>query len=213
MATPTAPGTTILLIRHGTTPTTGAVLPGRAAGLSLSEAGRAQAELLAERLSGLSLAAIYTSPLERARQTAAPTAARAGLEPVVDPGLLECDVGDWTGELLADLARRPEWTQVQRSPSTFRFPGGESFVELQARVGATLDRIRTEHAGQVVACFSHADPIRAGLVHALGSGVDAMQRLVVSTGSISAIAYPADGAPVVLTVNSVQGALPDLTTR
>ena len=94
---PTPSSTLLLLVRHGETPTTGMVLPGRAAGLHLSERGRAQAERVAERLAGLPVRALYTSPLERACETAEPTAASTGLEVHREPGLLECDFGDWTG--------------------------------------------------------------------------------------------------------------------
>jgi broad specificity phosphatase PhoE len=110
--------TTVLFVRHGTTATTGAVLPGRAPGLHLSERGIEQAAALAERLKELSRkpAALYVSPLERARETAAPIAAAFKLRPVVDKGLLECDFGLWTGKRLATLARRPEWRAGQHVP-------------------------------------------------------------------------------------------------
>jgi probable phosphoglycerate mutase len=201
------PSTLVLLVRHGTTPTTGRVLPGRAPGLHLSDAGRREAEKVAERLAGLSLAAIYTSPLERARETAAPTAAATGLPPIEEPGLLECDTGEWTGESLTTLARRTEWRAVHASPSTFRFPGGESFAELEARTVAALDRIRTAHAGQAVACFSHADPIQAALTFALGAPLESFHRVAVSPGSISAIRYTVGAPPLVVAINSLHGPL------
>lgn len=204
------PGTLILLVRHGTTPTTGQVLPGRAPGLHLSEAGLHQAANVADRLAGLRLAAVYTSPLERARETAAPTAAATGLAAFEEPGLLECDFGAWTGESLAALNRRKEWRTVLSSPSTFRFPEGESLAEVQARVVSTLDRLRVAHPGGVVACFSHADPIRAALTFAMGSHLDSFHRITVSPGSISAIRFPADAPPMVLTVNSLHGPLAEL---
>lgn len=195
----------VLLVRHGQTPTTGKLLPGRAPGLHLSDAGRAQAETVAERLEPVGLAAVYTSPLERARETAEPTERRTGLTAVVEPALLECDFGDWTGQELTALSRLKQWRTVQTAPSTFRFPGGESFVELQVRMIALMERLRREHAGHTVACFSHADPIKALLTHAVGTHLDHFQRIDVATGSISAIDWPARGAPVVRTVNSVQG--------
>ncbi|MCA0296325.1 MAG: histidine phosphatase family protein [Actinobacteria bacterium] len=207
MASRRPPGTLVLLVRHGTTPTTGTVLPGRAPGLHLSDVGRREAEQVAERLSGLPLAAVYTSPLERARETAEPTAAATGLTPVEEPGLLECDTGEWTGLSLASLARRAEWRAVHASPSTFRFPGGESFAELEARTVAALDRIRTAHPGKVVACFSHADPIQAALTFALGAPLESFHRVAVTPGSISAIRYPVGAPPVVFAINSRHGPL------
>ncbi|WP_188534238.1 MSMEG_4193 family putative phosphomutase [Kocuria dechangensis] len=202
--------TLVLLVRHGETPTTGKVLPGRAPGLHLSEHGRGQAERVAERLAGVAVDAIHTSPLERTRETAEPTEARTGREAVVDPGLLECDFGEWTGEEISRLSRLKAWSTVQRAPSTFRFPGGESFTEMQARVVGAVDRARTAHEGGVVVCFSHADPIKAVLAHALGTHLDLFQRIVVSPCSVSAISYAPGQAPVVLTVNSTDEPLTGL---
>jgi probable phosphoglycerate mutase len=103
----------------------------------------------------------------------------------------------------------PEWTTVQRSPSTFRFPNGESFLEMQTRIVSTLDQLRTAHPGGVIVCVSHADPIKAAVAHAMGTHIDLFQRIVISTCSISAIAYSV-GGPIVLTVNSTGGSLREL---
>jgi probable phosphoglycerate mutase len=105
--------------------------------------------------------------------------------------------------------RRPEWATVQRAPSTFRFPDGESFTEMQARMVGALERIRRAHPGGVVVCVSHADPIKAAVAHALGTHLDLFQRIVVSTCSVTAISYSAWG-PTVLTVNSTGGTLAEL---
>lgn len=202
--------TLLLLVRHGVTPTTGQVLPGRAAGLHLSDQGVAQAERVARRLAALPLAAVHTSPLERTRETAAPTAAHHRLDPVEDAGLLECDFGDWTGARLSELARLPEWETVQKRPSQFTFPGGESFRAMQERIVAALEAIRDAHRGQVVACFSHADPIKTALAHALGTPLDAFQRIWVSPASVSALVYAPDGTVGVLAMNTTTGSLRDL---
>ena len=202
--------TVVLLVRHGQTPTTGKVLPGRASGLHLADAGREQAGRAAQRIAELSkVDAIYASPLERARETAAPIAAARGLKVQIDKGLLECDFGDWTGAELKTLMKLPEWGTVQRAPSTFRFPNGESFTEMQTRMVSAVDRLRMRHPGGTIVCVSHADPIKAAVAHAMGSHIDLFQRIVISTCSISAIAYGM-GAPVVLTVNSTGGSLADL---
>lgn len=211
MATRKRPRSTlVLLVRHGETPTTGKVLPGRAPGLHLSDHGRAQAEQVAERLAGVPVDAVLTSPLERTRETAQPTEARTGRTAVVDPGLLECDFGEWTGAELSRLSRLSAWSAVQRAPSTFRFPGGESFPEMQARMVAAVDRARAAHEGGVVVCFSHADPIKAALAHALGTHLDLFQRIVVSPCSVSAISYAPGQAPAVLTLNSTHEPLSGL---
>ena len=202
--------TTVILVRHGNTPTTGKVLPGRAKGLHLSDVGRSQAEAAADRIAALKrVDAIYCSPLERARETAAPIGRRRGLKPIVERGLLECDFGDWTGAELAALMKLPEWSTVQRAPSTFRFPGGESFTEMQVRIVSALDRLRSSHPGGTVVCVSHADPIKAAVAHAVGTHLDLFQRIVISTCSISALTWTTHG-PAVLAVNSTGGPIGDL---
>lgn len=207
--TPT-PVTTILLVRHGQTSTTGKVLPGRAPGLHLADSGRAQAQLVAERLAGIEIAALYCSPLERTVETAAPIAEAFHLEPIHEDGLLECDFGEWTGGELSELYTRAEWGTIQRAPSTFRFPGGESFPEMQHRMVSTIDRLRTAHEGKTIVCVSHADPIKAVVAYALGTHLDLFQRIVVSPCSVSAIAFAPGQAPVVLTVNSASSSLSEL---
>jgi probable phosphoglycerate mutase len=205
-AAPSAPpapqATLLLLVRHGQTPTTGTVLPGRAPGLHLSDQGRAQAKRVAERLAGLPVDVIYSSPLERTRESAEPTAACTGLEVKENAGLIECDFGEWTGAALAELAGLPQWQTVQHSPSAFRFPNGESFAQMQARMVGTLEALCAAHAGGVIVCFSHADPIKAAVAHALGTHLDHFQRIVISPGSVSVISYEEGQAPVVLMVNA-----------
>lgn len=201
--------TTVLLVRHGLTPTTGKVLPGRASGLHLADAGRDQAVAAAERISPLKIDAVYTSPLERAKETAAPIAKACGLRPRVVRGLNECDFGDWTGRSLKLLMRRKEWGTVQRAPSTFTFPGGESFMGMQHRMVTTLDDLRAQHAGGTIVCVSHADTIKAAIAHALGTHLDLFQRIVVSPCSISVLSW-SGGGPVVLATNSTGRALTEL---
>ena len=198
---PPAP-TTVLLVRHGQTPTTGAVLPGRAKGLHLAEKGREQAAGVAERIATLQkIDAVYASPLERTKETAAPIGKARGLKVQLDRGLLECDFGEWTGAKLKDLAKKPEWTTVQRYPSGFRFPGGESFAEMQTRICDTLSRLCAAHPGGTVVAVSHADPIKAAVAAAVGTHLDLFQRIVISPCSVTTIAYGV-GGPMVLAVNS-----------
>ena len=202
-ATKTLPSaTTVLLVRHGQTPTTGKVLPGRAAGLHLADAGREQAERTAARIAELGgIDAVYTSPLERAKETAAPIAKACGLRTRTARGLLECDFGDWTGKQLKTLMKLPEWQTVQRAPSTFRFPRGESFTEMQTRMVTCLDTLRAAHPGGTIVCVSHADTIKAAVAHAVGTPLDLFQRIVVNPASVSTIAYTV-GGPIILSVNS-----------
>ena len=200
-----AAATTVLLVRHGHTTTTGTILPGRAPGLHLSARGLEQANDVATRLAGLTSrpAALYVSPLERTRETAAPIAKALALRATTERGLLECDFGTWTGKRLATLAKRPEWHAVQHAPSTFRFPDGESFSEMQLRMWTTLQRLATRHRGRTIVVVSHADPIKAVVTHAQGVPLDLFQRTVISTCSVSAIVF-SDSQPIVLSVNNTQ---------
>lgn len=193
----------MLLVRHGVTATTGIILPGRAPGLHLSERGVAQAQHVAERLDDLTRkpVALYVSPLERTRETAAPIARALRLRPKIDRGLLECDFGLWTGKKLNLLAKKPEWRAVQHAPSTFRFPEGESFTEMQLRMWTTLERIAAAHRNRTIVVVSHADPIKAAVTYAQGVPLDLFQRTVISTCSISAIGFTSS-TPVVLSVNN-----------
>jgi probable phosphoglycerate mutase len=200
----------VLFVRHGTTPTTGATLPGRARGLHLADSGKAQAQAVADRLAELrKIDAVYASPLERTRETAAPIAKARGLKVQVERGLVECEFGDWTGKKLKDLMKKPEWSTVQRYPSGFRFPNGESFAEMQTRITDAVAGLVRRHPGGVVVAVSHADPIKAAVAHALGTHLDLFQRIVISPCSVTAVAY-GTGGPAVLTVNHVSGSLADL---
>jgi probable phosphomutase (TIGR03848 family) len=200
--------TTILLVRHGQTPTTGRLLPGQAPGLHLSDDGKKQAEAAAARIAKLKrVTAIYASSLERARETAMPIARARDLAVRIERGLMDLDVGRWTGERLDKVSKRPEWSTVQRHPSGFRFPDGESFMEMQTRMTDALARIVERHRGGVVVAVSHADPIKAALAHALGMHLDLFQRLNVAPGSITTIVYTG-GPPMVLGMNSLGDGVP-----
>ena len=197
----------VLLVRHGLTPTTGIKLPGRAPGLHLSDAGRRQAEAAAERIGKVArIAAVYCSPITRARETAQPIGRAVKRALRIERDLADLDIGEWTGMSLKQAARRPEWETVQRNPSSFRFPGGESFPEMQTRMTSALGRIVARHPGQIVVAVSHADPIKAAVAQALGTPLDLFQRIMIAPSSITVVAYRR-GGPSVLTVNSLSGDL------
>ena len=196
--------TVVCLVRHGTTATTGKVLPGRARGLHLSEQGRKEAIKAGEALSEMTVSAVYASPLERTRETAQAISERVGKPVITERGLIECDFGGWTGETLAQLRKLPEWQTVQRWPSGFRFPGGESFVELQSRLSDTVARICGAHPGEVVVAVSHADCIKVVLAGVLGVPLDLFQRIVVAPCSISTVVY-GSGGPAVLAMGVAGG--------
>lgn len=193
-----------LLVRHGRTPTTGKVLPGRAPGLHLSDEGRGQAQAAAERIAALAKApvAVYASPLERAVETAKPIASKLGLRVRIDKGLLECDFGDWTGKSLRVLAKKQEWRTVQLLPGSFRFPDGESFVEMQNRMVEAIDRLADRHRGGSFVAVSHADPIKAAVAATGGVPLDLFQRLVISPCSVTALVRGASSNHVLCVNNT-----------
>lgn len=193
--------TTLLLIRHGHTDVAGRRLTGHQRGVHLNERGLAEAARLVERLDGVPVDAIWVSPLERCRETARPLARARGIALRTHRGLLETDYGDWTGRSLAQLRRTRAWREVINTPSTFRFPGGESFLEVQTRVVDAAVEIAAEHPHGVVAAVSHADPLRLLLLHAAGMPLDHLQRLSVETASISVIALGQGVTPRMLKVN------------
>jgi probable phosphomutase (TIGR03848 family) len=188
---------TVILARHGrTTANATGVLAGRSKGVDLDEHGVEQARAAAERLAGLPVAAIVTSPLERCRQTARElnAAQQTRLRVSTDRGLLECDYGEWTGRELKTLAKEPMWRTVQSHPSAAEFPGGESMAAMAARAVATVRRwdarVEAEHGPDAVwVAVSHGDVIKAVLADALGMHLDAFQRIVVDPASLSVVRY------------------------
>jgi len=180
----------LLLIRHGENDfvKTGK-LAGHLAGVHLNERGQKQAQALGEALKHVPLKAIYSSPLERAMETAEPIATTHQLEIVQEPSLMDANVGSWQGKSLKVLRLTNAWKIVQNSPSRFTFPEGESFIDLQTRIANTLERIVRKHnkPKDIVAVVFHADPIRLAVAHFLGLPLDHFQRLSCDTGSLTAI--------------------------
>ena len=201
--------TTLVLLRHATTRTTGKRLGGRKPGFHLDERGRGQAEAAARRLARLPVTAVYTSPLERTRETAAPVARVHGLRPRVERGLLEVDYGDWTDLPLAQLRRRALWSTIQQAPSRVTFPGGESIRAAQQRAVEATERLAAAHLGETVVLVSHADVIKAVIAHHLGMGLDLFQRLVIAPASSSVLVLPDGGAPALVTMNDTSDPAPE----
>ena len=200
--------TLIIFVRHGRTPTTGTKLPGRAPNLHLSDEGKSQAEMIAKEIKkssssflGTKVSAVYASPMERTQETAKPIAKTLNLRVRTLQGLNECDFGDWTGRRLRDLSKLKSWSIIQKQPSSFRFPNGESFTEMQNRMLKTVDKILERHPGETVVCVSHADPIKAILASAVGTPLDLFQRILVGPCSASVVLYTKE-RPLVLTLNS-----------
>lgn len=192
----------ILLIRHGETDyVKQRRLSGRLPDIHLNEKGRAQAEALAEKLKSAPIKAIYSSPLERAMETAEPLATALGLEVIPRPGLIETDIGEWQGKTVKGLSRLKVWRKVLGAPSLMRFPGGESFSEAQYRICQEIDWLQAQHGPKdLIACFSHADPLKLAIAYYLGMPLDMFQRLSVSPASITAF-HLGEGHSQLLTLN------------
>ena len=192
-----APMTTLVLVRHATTASTGTRLGGRTQA-PLDDTGRAQAEGAAQRLAGLRLKAIYASPLPRTRETAEIVAAPHRLQVRPDDGLLEVEYGDWTDRPLKPLTRNKKWPVIQARPSLVTFPGGESIRAAQLRAVDALERIIAKHRKDTIAVVSHADVIKAVVSFYVGQPLDLFQRLHVSPASITVLQLSPDGGQPVL---------------
>lgn len=180
----------LLLIRHGENDyVKSGKMAGRIPGVHLNEKGQKQAQALAEALKNIPLKAVYSSPLERAMETASPIAERHSLKVIQDPDLMDTDIGKWQGKSWRVLGLTKLWKVVQHAPSRFRFPEGESFLEAQVRYVTALERIIQKHnkPGDIVAVVFHADPIKLAVAHFLGMPLDHFQRLSCDTGSLTAL--------------------------
>lgn len=194
--------TTFLLIRHGAHRLLSRTLVGRKPGVSLSVEGQEQAEKLAERISAarLPVAAIYSSPMERALETAAPLGRLLDLPVRIAEEFNELDFGDWTGHDFDKLHALPEWERFNLFRSGTRIPNGELMLETQARAVAGLGRLHEQHGDGTVAIVTHGDVIRAVINYYLGAPLDLFRRLQISPGSMSTVALH-DWGPQVLHVN------------
>jgi broad specificity phosphatase PhoE len=189
-----------LLIRHGETDfNKKMLLPGRLPGVHLNKKGQQQAQLLAEALKAAPIRAIHSSPLERTIETAEPLARVLKLEVIPTPGLLETNCGEWQGQSVKILRRQKIWNSVQLHPSLFHFPGGETIAECQHRMVHVFETLRVQYSNpDLVACFSHSDPIKQVVAYYLGLPLDNYQRLNINTGSVTALQISEDGSRLIL---------------
>jgi probable phosphoglycerate mutase len=196
---------TLLLIRHGENNFVGKRLAGRLPGVHLNEKGQRQAQTIADLLCKAPIKAIYSSPLERAVETAQPLAAALHLPVTQHDSLLEVNFGLWQGKTIKQLSRMKLWKVVQEHPTEMRFPEGESFVEAQQRIVDGLEEIQSAWTERdLIACFSHSDSIKLAVAHYLGMPLNAFQRLHVDTTSITAL-YLGKGGSYLFNLNFVQG--------
>lgn len=177
----------VYLVRHGETSAGRDGLYGRSPGISLSDVGKSQAALLATHLSEQPIAAVYSSPLERALETARPIADARTLSVQTAPAFIEVDQGDWTGMSWPELHKDPHWRLYNAFRSATGCPNGEMAIEIQARVVRALSQLLDTHAQQHVVVVSHADVIRAAVCHYAGIPLDLSLRVEISTASISIV--------------------------
>jgi probable phosphoglycerate mutase len=193
---------TIILVRHGENEWVKKNrLAGWIPGVHLNEKGHQQAQAVAQRLAALPVKAVYSSPLARCLETAAYVADTHQLAVVQLEEMGEVRYGEWEGQKVKKLAKKTEWHMVQFFPGRFRFPGGESLGEVQARAVQALETLSQQHDKETIVVVSHADVIRLVLAHYLGVHIDLFQRIAISPASTSLLALPADGFVRVLRVN------------
>lgn len=192
--------TTLLLIRHATTASTGQRLGGRTP-TELDAKGRDQAAATAQRLAAVPLRAVYSSPLPRTMETAELVAGphRLPVQPV--DGLLEVEYGRWTDRPLKPLYRNKLWPVIQARPSLVRFPDGETIRAAQVRAVDAVEELIAKHRRSVIVTVTHADVIKAVVAFYLGQPLDLFQRLVVSPASITALALAPGAQPALLRFN------------
>lgn len=200
-------GTTTLLIRHAHTDAIGQWLCGRAAGVCLSAQGRLQAERLGRALSATPFAAIYTSPLDRAVETARAVAAHQVCQVEVCDELSEIEFGAWTGKSFAELDADPSWKAFNERRSTAVIPGGERAIDVQARAVRALARLGAAHAGGTIAVVSHGDVLRFAVLHYSQVSLDEYHRVEIDPASVSALLLTGDRARL-LYVNNRSFAAP-----
>src|SRR4051812_39528071 len=181
--------TTLLLVRHGETDAVGKILAGWQPGWHLNRKGREQTDRLVQRLSRQPIRAVYSSPLERAIETATPIASSHGVPLEVTDDLGEMRLGEWEGMSFQELEDQPLWRQFNASRASVRAPGGELMIETQSRVLRQVERVAKCRDGQTVAMFSHADPLRALIAHALGIPLDFILRFEISPASVSVMEW------------------------
>lgn len=180
-----------LLIRHGAADPVDRWLAGRRPGVTLNDSGRAQVAALVRALTWAPLAAVYTSPLERAVETAQPLARDHNLDARVRPALTDIDFGSWTGRALDDLVHDPEWVRFNGDREHACPPGGEALTEVQRRIMDELMTLARAHQGETVAIVTHAEPIRCALASLAGRTLDEAVAIAIEPGHVSAIGITA----------------------
>jgi probable phosphoglycerate mutase len=198
--------TRFYLVRHGAHDLLGRALAGRMPGVPLNEEGRAQAERLAAHFARLRPDAILSSPLQRTLETAQPIAARLGIEVEREEGLLEIDFGHWTGRAFTELDGDPAWPLFNTARSLVAIPGGESLIDVQTRMVATLRRLAAQRPGASLVVVGHGDPLKSAIAYFLGVPIDLLRRIELAPASVSDIELRPDD--VIVNAVNLQPASP-----
>lgn len=205
----------LILARHGRTAANASgILAGRTAGVALDSVGKQQAAAAAERLRGVPITALVSSPMQRCRQTATILSQASNVDVEIEPGINECDYGQWAGRSLRELTQEPLWSRIQSQPASVTFPGGEAMLAMATRavtaVHAWNHKVEEAHGADAVwVAVSHGDIIKAIIADALGLHLNQFQRITVGPASLTVITYQPTHAAV-LTTNSTEGSLAPL---
>ncbi|WP_394889267.1 histidine phosphatase family protein [Mesorhizobium sp. AaZ16] len=180
--------TIFFLVRHAAHDNVDDFLAGRSGGIVLGESGLSQAARLGQRLRRERFDAIHASPRERTQETAIAIAGAYGLTEIhANPALDEIDFGEWSGRAFEELASDPDWQRWNEDRSRARAPGGETMIEVQARVMSCIEALAKQHRGGAVVLVSHADVIKAAVCHFLGLPVQGCFRFDIAPASITTI--------------------------
>jgi len=183
----------IHLVRHGEHNMAGRKLPGRTPGVGLSERGRGEIAIVAECLATENAAAIYSSPLQRTRESAEIIGARLGLPVNFHDELIELDFGEWTGATYDEIRADPRWQRWSTHRHLATIPGGESMRHVQRRAVDALLGIAERHPDDTVIAVSHGDVIRSTLLFFLGMPLDHYTRIEIALASISTLRFDPTG--------------------
>jgi broad specificity phosphatase PhoE len=189
--------TTFHLVRHAAHDRVGSVLCGRMPGVTLGSTGREQARRLGHRFAGETIAAVQSSPLERARETAEPIASGTGCTVEVNEGITEIEFGSWSGRSFMELRDDPAWSGWNTARAVSRPPGGETMLEAQTRIVHAMEALRGAYSERAVVLVSHSDVIKAALLYHLGLPIDAYPRIEIEPASVSTLVVGDWGAKVV----------------
>ena len=179
----------IYLLRHAQSQANlHGILAGPDNSINLSNEGIKQSKIATKSLKSIDFSKIYTSPITRCIQTIEPLLrVRPTLSYQEHINLSEMDYGDWNGKKLTTLSKKSDWQTIQSKPSKFKFPNGESFVQLRKRVQDFLDEVERDSGPLLV--VSHGDVIKMFLACTLDQPTDNFQRFAISPASLSIIEY------------------------